>query len=103
MKKVKISGWELLSSDKDNKDNLNINVKWFEKHKSSFKFYGRDIETLFAKVKIAHSRRVFCLDETFKRKITLRDLDKGYEIFLKNDTDSKRDETMRQVISSMYM
>ena len=61
------------------------------------------METLFAKVKIAHSRRVFCLDETFKRKINLKDLDKGYEIFLKNDTDSKQDENMRQVISSMYM
>ena len=108
MKKVKNAGWEILLSDnkqdKDkDKDKDNVNVKWFEKNKASFKFYGRDIETLFAKVKIAHSRRVFCLDETFKRKINLKDLDKGYEIFLKNDTDSKRDETMRQVISSMYM
>ena len=97
MKKVKNAGWEIITSD--NK----VNVKWFEKNKASFKFYGRDMETLFAKVKIAHSRRVFCLDETFKRKINLKDLDKGYEIFLKNDTDSKQDENMRQVISSMYM
>jgi len=96
IKKVKNAGWEILLKD-------NINVKWFEKNKGSLKSYGRDIETLFAKVKIAHSRRVFCLDETIKKKITLTDLDKGLDMFLKNDADNKRSENMRQVISSMYM
>jgi len=97
IKKVKNAGWEVHSSDDS------INVKWFEKNKVSLKSYGRDIETLFAKVKIAHSRRVFCLDETIKKKITLKDLDKGLDMFLKNDTDNKRGENMRQIISSMYM
>ena len=82
-------------------DSKEIDVKWFEKHKQTFKFYGRDIETLFAKVKIAHSRRVFCLDDLVKQKITINDLNKGYAMFLKNDT--KRDDNMRQIISSMYM
>ena len=103
IKKVKNAGWEILdSNDKDN-DKV-IDVKWFEKHKQTFKFYGRDIETLFAKVKIAHSRRVFCLDDLVKQKITINDLNKGYAMFLKNDSsDSKRDDNMRQIISSMYM
>jgi AAA+ superfamily predicted ATPase len=97
IKKVKNAGWETI-------DNETINVKWFEKHKKSFKFYGRDIETLFAKVKIAHSRRVFCLDETIKKKITLKDMDKGLDMFLKNDTtENKHKENMQKVISSMYM
>jgi hypothetical protein len=96
IKKVKNAGWEIFDKD--------INVKWFEKHKQTFKFYGRDIETLFAKVKIAHSRRVFCLDDLVKQKITISDLNKGYTMFLKNDTtDSKHDDNMRQIFSSMYM
>jgi len=96
IKKVKNAGWEIFDKD--------INVKWFEKHKQTFKFYGRDIETLFAKVKIAHSRRVFCLDDLVKQKITISDLNKGYAMFLKNDTtDSKHDDNMRQIFSSMYM
>ena len=99
LKKVKNAGWELLENT-----NTNITVKWFEKHKSSFVFYGRDIETLFAKIKIAHSRRVFCLDEEVKKKITLKDMDKGLDIFLKNDTnDNTKKNNMRKVISSMYI
>jgi hypothetical protein len=103
IKKVKNAGWEILDIKNDSKDK-DINVKWFEKHKQTFKFYGRDIETLFAKVKIAHSRRVFCLDDLVKQKITISDLNKGYAMFLKNDTtDSKHDDNMRQIFSSMYM
>ena len=105
IKKVKNAGWEILDIKNENKDDTKvINVKWFEKHKQTFKFYGRDIETLFAKVKIAHSRRVFCLDDLVKQKITISDLNKGYAMFLKNDTtDSKHDDNMRQIFSSMYM
>jgi SpoVK/Ycf46/Vps4 family AAA+-type ATPase len=102
IKKVKNAGWEIFDSKNESKDK-DINVKWFEKHKQTFKFYGRDIETLFAKVKIAHSRRVFCLDDSVKQKITINDLNKGHTMFLKNSTDSKREDNMRQVISSMYM
>ena len=103
IKKVKNAGWEIFDINNDSKDK-DINVKWFEKHKQTFKFYGRDIETLFAKVKIAHSRRVFCLDDLVKQKITINDLNKGYAMFLKNDTtDSKHEDNMRQIFSSMYM
>jgi SpoVK/Ycf46/Vps4 family AAA+-type ATPase len=101
IKKIKNAGWDFLENEKE-KDS--INVKWFEKNKSSFVFYGRDIETLFAKIKIAHSRRVFCLDEEFKKKITLKDMDKGLEIFLKNDTDTNdKKASIQKVISSMYI
>jgi SpoVK/Ycf46/Vps4 family AAA+-type ATPase len=105
LKKVKQAGWDLLeNTDINTNKNTSITVKWFEKHKSSFVFYGRDIETLFAKIKIAHSRRVFCLDEEFKKKITIKDMDKGLEIFLKNDNnDNTKKNNMRKVISSMYI
>jgi hypothetical protein len=36
--------------------------------------------------------------------LTINDLNKGYAMFLKNETmDSKREENIRQIISSMYM
>jgi len=97
IKKVNDSGWSLA-------ENSNINVNWFEKHKSHFKFFGRDIETLFAKTKIAHSRRVFCLDNSFKKQLTIKDIDKGLEIYLKNeDTKKKEDDKFNKIMSSMYI
>ena len=85
-------------------ENSEIDVKWFEKHNKNFKFYGRDIETLFAKTKIAHSRRVFCLDHSVKKHITIKDLDKGLEIYLKNEVSNEKEkEKYRSIISSMYV
>ena len=71
----------------------NITSKWFETNKKHFKYYGRDIETLLSKTKIAHSRRVFCLEDTTKKTITIVDLNKGLDMFLKNeDSSSKKDK-----------
>jgi SpoVK/Ycf46/Vps4 family AAA+-type ATPase len=93
IKKINDSGWSI--------DNSIVNMKWFEKNKGLFKFYGRDIETLFAKTKITHSRRVFCLDESVKKRLTMIDIDKGLEIFLKHSSKSE-EETPPKFISSMY-
>jgi len=98
LKKVKDIGWEI-------KENSKITVDWFQKNKDYFKFYGRDIETLLSKTKIAHSKRVFCLSENEKRKIVLKDLDKGLEIYLKNDEIKKRKddiENKKYLYSTLY-
>ena len=85
-------------------ENSNINIQWFEHNKKNFKFYGRDIETLFAKTKITHSRRVFCLDSSIKTRLTVSDLDNGLALFLKNeDTKNKENDKYKQFISSMYV
>ena len=42
------------------------------------------METLFAKTKIAHGRRVFCKKEDVKRVLTQKDIDKGFEMFTDN-------------------
>jgi len=61
------------------------------------------METLFAKIKIAHSRRVFCLDNDAKGKITLEDMDKGLSFFLQNDEVKKRKKsTDNTYMSTMY-
>jgi hypothetical protein len=49
--------------------------------------------------------RVFCKDQAEKTKITLKDLEKGFEIYLKNDDVKKRkeDASIKFALSSMYL
>jgi len=94
IKMVNDIGWEINIDSK-------ITTDWFKKNKDYFQFYGRDIETLLAKTKIAHSRRVFCLPEIYKKKIILKDLDKGFEIFLRND-DIKNRKNEKEFKKHLY-
>jgi SpoVK/Ycf46/Vps4 family AAA+-type ATPase len=98
VKKVNDIGWSLHETS-------NINVEWFKKNIDYFKFYGRDIETLLAKTKIAHSKRVFCKSEHEKTKINVIDLDKGLKMFLQNDNvkNRKEKENLNKIISSLYI
>jgi len=98
LKMVKDIGWEI-----DEKSN--INSDWFKKNKEYFRFFGRDIESLLSKTKIAHSRRVFCKPENEKKKINVTDLNKGLEIYLKNDDiKAKKEEEDRKkyLYSTLY-
>ena len=54
-----------------------VPLSWFKKNKDYFKFFGRDMETLFAKTKIAHGRRIFCKPKKERKLIIMEDLDKG--------------------------
>jgi SpoVK/Ycf46/Vps4 family AAA+-type ATPase len=98
LKKVKDAGWTV-------EENTKTNAEWFEKNMVYFKFFGRDIETLFSKIKIAHGRRIFCKPETDRKKITFSDLEKGFEMFLKNDDvkNRKESETMNKMLMSIYV
>ena len=98
VKKVKDIGWELHEESK-------ITVEFFKKNHEYFKFFGRDIETVLAKTKIAHSRRVFCKPENEKKKITIKDLEKGFEMYLKNDDIKNRKDSeymKKQLYNSLY-
>ena len=92
IKKVKDIGWSVKKT---------IKTRWFENNKDYFKYYGRDMETLLAKVKIAHSRRVFCLDDKEKRIISLKDLNKGFDLFIDNDEVQNRKD--HHNFNSMYV
>lgn len=83
-KKVVDCGWKFDESKK-------IDDEWFKNKMGYFKYYGRDMETLFAKTKIAHSRRVFCRPKSEKTIITVEDLEKGYKLYLQNDEVKNRD------------
>jgi hypothetical protein len=89
-KKVFDAGWSFKDDIKDD---------WFENKMDSFLFYGRDMETLLAKAKIAHGRRVFCKPKEEKTKLTTRDIEKGYEMFLKNNGKKEKNNP----IEHMYL
>jgi len=91
-KKITDNNWSLKEDLSD---------QWFEKNKDFFSFFGRDMETLFSKVKIAHSRRVFCLPKEEKTKISIKDLEKGFEIYKKmGDSEKRQEEKIR--VKNLY-
>ena len=96
LKKVTDAGWSI-SPDTD------ITESWFENNMDYFKYYGRDMETLFAKTKICHSRRVFCKSKEDKTKITVKDLEKGLALYLANDEVKKRADDGYKAIQHMYV
>ena len=101
VKKVTNAGWSVSKTDSITSS---IDAKWFKKNISKFKYFGRDMELLFAKTKIAHSRRVFGLDVSEKKQITCEDLEKGFEMYLKNEDPSKtKQDRFKNTISSMYI
>lgn len=83
----------------------NLTDEWFDKNKEFFTYFGRDMETLFSKVKIAHSRRVFCLPKEEKTKISIKDLEKGFDIYKKMGDSQKRQEEkekVKQLYNTLY-
>ena len=62
-----------------------------------FKYFGRDMETLLSKAKIAHSRRVFCLPVEEKGILLGEDLENGMAMFLKNDDVVKRRDEQNRI------
>ena len=95
-KMVNDNNWSLLEPLSDD---------WFDKNKNIFNYYGRDMETLFSKVKIVHSKRVFCLEQSEKTKISTDDMDNGLIIYKKmNQSEKKRNEKERlsQIYNTLY-
>ena len=95
LKKVKDAGWEIL-------DDCELKVDWFNENKDYFKYYGRDMETLFAKTKICHSRRVFCKSKESKTKIIMEDIEKGFKLYLNNDEVKSRKDNTWTSVKHMY-
>jgi SpoVK/Ycf46/Vps4 family AAA+-type ATPase len=78
---------------------------WFNKNKKLFSYYGRDMETLFSKVKLVHSKRVFCLEQSEKTKISNDDMENGLNVYKKmNESEKKRNEKERlsQIYNTLY-
>jgi AAA+ superfamily predicted ATPase len=94
-KKVKDYGWSI----KDNE----IKVKFFDDHIKDFKFFGRDIENLFSKCKIAHAKRVLYCKPEDKKIITNDDIEEGYKIYKKEFDLEKKDDDFDRIKSLLYL
>lgn len=68
--------------------------EWFKKLHEHFPYYGRDVEIFITKIKIVHSKHVFCMEKT-KRLISMKDVVDGFELYkqhkCKNDNISTRE------------
>ena len=76
-KKVTDQEWQF-------EDDEHIKERWFTDRKDNFKSFGRDMELLFTYTKIAHGRRIYGKDKDCRKKISLDDMNKAYDVFLKN-------------------
>jgi hypothetical protein len=105
VKKIKDSNWSLEEKNIEDNNNKSINKNWFIKNEIFFKFFGRDVETLLSKTKITHSKRVFCKPKEEKKIIKHCDLEKGFDLFIKNENIKKRKEEngRNKLLNSMYI
>ena len=82
---------------------VDLEISWFEKNMDYFKYYGRDVEVLLSKVKIVHSKRVFCKENSEKKYITMEDMNNGLKLFLDNDEVKGRKYSPSKALASMYI
>jgi len=96
LKKITDFGWKTDNSLKE---------AWFVKNMPYFTFFGRDMEVLFSKTKIAHGRRIFGKSTEKKRVITIKDLEKGMDMFLENEEvkNRKQMDTYKYMMNTMYV
>ena len=108
-KQVRDFGWTIAASaamaDKHTHgDRRGLSDEWFASHMDYFTTYGRDMETLFTKTKIAHSRRVFCLPRSAKTEITMIDLENGFKLFIENpEVKERKDRGSGAYMKTLYL
>jgi SpoVK/Ycf46/Vps4 family AAA+-type ATPase len=60
-------------------------LPWFDKRKTDFPNFGRDMELLFSYTKCCHGRRIYGqVDPLLRKRLTLKDVTQGYEMLLAN-------------------
>ena len=94
LKKVSEAGWSIDPFE-------DISEQWFAERMHLFKYFGRDIETLLAKTKICHSRRVFCKSGANKTVLLLEDVDRGLELY--KDVSGKTEIISSPSHNNMYV
>ena len=77
---------------KENKDTEKITKynEFFKTNHERFPNFGGDIETLFLKCKIVHSKRVVFEPESSRRILNLEDIQKGFKEFLNSRKNSSK-------------
>ena len=96
-KKVKDSGWTHSISESAGED-------WFKRRYKDLPGFGRDIDALFFKVKIAHSRRMYgTIDIALVKKVSVVDLDAGFVAFKESMKKSVLYGGDKGFVSSMFL
>ncbi len=101
LSKIGIDKWELHSSI----DKLRLQ-KFFDEKYESFKYYGRDMETLLYHTKVAHSNRIFFDVKENIGKITNSDITMGYDRFIMHASiknSSRKDNDIFMPAKHMYI
>lgn len=93
--KINSEGW----SYEDDKDKL---VDFFKKNIEEFPRFGGDIETLFLKAKIMHSRRIVFKEPSNRKKIILDDILKGFKNFSRHRREIEENK-LPPKIDHMYI
>lgn len=75
---------------------------WTE-HKKYFTFNGGDVETFFARVRMAHAVRVYSMPRRDKRRVTQADFDTGFSTFCAVENVKKRGEVDDGALAHMYL
>jgi hypothetical protein len=65
-------------------------ISWFANHYSSFPNFGGSMESLLAKVKYANTKRTILLDNTHKNKLTMQDMDAGFQTYIEHTVEAKK-------------
>ena len=92
-KKINDYSWSIKENE--------ITSKFFDEHIDDFKYFGRDIENLFSKCKIAHAKRVLYCKPNEKKIINKLDLDEGFKIY-KKELDME-DTQFDRIKNMMYL
>ena len=78
-------------------------LEFFDKNRKYFKFNGGDMETLFHKCKLVHSKRVIHCHIDEKKKLNIDDLNDGLELFIMDENIKKRNEQINASIQHLYL
>lgn len=94
--KVNAAGWDM------DAPTVGRDAFWAE-NKRYFTFNGGDVETFFARVRMAHAVRVFALPRRAKRRVNQADFDAGFESFRALDNVKRRGEPENASFAHMYL
>jgi SpoVK/Ycf46/Vps4 family AAA+-type ATPase len=95
IKKVKDNYWDILENA--------IDEKFIEDNKQYFKYHGGDMELLFMKCKVAHSKNLIRGKNDNKSVLNKNDILDGMKIFIENSNVRERHDEIDNIkLHSMY-
>jgi hypothetical protein len=92
IKKVLESGWGV--------ERGALTEEFMKEHYACFKYFGGDMELLFVKCKIAHSKNLLAGKSKIKRCISEMDVKDGFTLFMKNSSGA---DPMASFMKTMYI